>query len=159
MLHKLFSLTITFCLWQKLVYLKENRTETSFCDGNLFSEGNFFSDRNFFRTETCFCDINFFLWQKFDSVTASFSVIPTCFCDRNLPCKKNTFFEGILCMISRGKFPLEMGVSVISDNQNNHFVEPWADGIRQFCLVSFPPFLSHRCLDMEIMFMGLFRRV
>ena len=33
---------------------------------------------------------------------------------------------GFLCVNSQGKFPWEVGVSIISDNRDNNFVEPWA---------------------------------
>ena len=68
-------------------------------------------------TLTFFCEESLFLWPKVFVLQYLVCVTQTC-------CVKNTLSGGILYMISREKVSWEMGVSVFSDNQDNHFVEP-----------------------------------
>ena len=65
-------------------------------------------------TETSFCVLSvfLFLFQK------HFSLTGFCFW-------QNMHLFGFLCTNSQGKFLWEVGVSVISDNRDNNFVEPW----------------------------------
>ena len=113
-----------YFLWQKCVSLTETWTETCFCEGNVFSEGIFFSDRHLCLTKTCFCDINFFSVTEFCFCHRKFFCCSNLFLGQKLVLSKILFFGHFFYVISREKFPWEMGVSVILDNQDNHFVEP-----------------------------------
>ena len=109
--QKTFSVTETFFLRQKCVFLTETPTETCFCDGNLFPKGKFSFDRNLCLKETCFCVITFFLWRKLVSVTETFCVSMTSFCDINWFFQKHpfvviyTWFPG-KSFLEKWEFPL-----------------------------------------------------
>ena len=116
--QKTFSVTETFFLWQQCVSLTKTWTlvsvmETCFLKENFTLTEICVSKKLVSVTLTFFCEGNLFLSRKVTIIW---------FCDRNLFCQNYPFF--ILYVISREKFPWEMGVSVISDNQDNHFVEP-----------------------------------
>ena len=87
--------------------------ETLFCETTSFFDRNFFPWENLLSvTETSFCQTNYFLWHKLISDRnflwhEHYSVTNTCFWQN-----------------SKEKFSWEVGVSVISDNQDTHFVEP-----------------------------------
>ena len=131
-------------LWKKLLSLAEKKNSLKetffFCFRKVFSNEN--SDRNLFLwwklvfwrkivtdincglTETCFCDLNFF------------SVTDICFCHGQFFCHINfvlwqklvlskILFLGLSISDFKGFFFWEMGFSVISDYQDNHFVEAW----------------------------------
>ena len=129
-------------LVQKLVSMKETFcvTETCFCDGNLFLVTETFFLQIFFvcvnlvfcektkkkkinMTETFLCDRNLYQWKKFTSLTEPQTV--TFSCDRTFFFCQYWPFWGILYIISREKFPWEMGVSVILDTRDTHFGEPF----------------------------------
>ena len=81
-----------------------------------------FRDRNLFlwhkpfsATETFFCDRKLLLWHRLVSLTKQKFFLY--FCDRNI-------FFGFLPVNFSEKFLWEMGVSVISDNGDDNFVEP-----------------------------------
>ena len=99
-------------LWQKFVYvmeicfLKKFFSPSSICVQKKLVSGTF----TFSVKEIGFCH------RKFCVTITSFS-------DINWSSQKY-FFGGILYVISRKTFVWEMGVSVISGNKENHFVEP-----------------------------------
>ena len=86
-------------LWQKLLSVTVIIYVTYIICSHIIS---FLLKKLLSVAETCFCDRNLFLWQKLVSVT--------CF----------TFLRLVLST----KFLPDLGVSIISDNWDNNFVEP-----------------------------------
>ena len=62
--EKTFSLTETFFLWQ-MCFSDGILDRNLFLWWKLVFERKFFSDRLVLLKDTCFCDINFFLWRKY----------------------------------------------------------------------------------------------
>ena len=121
--NKFFDRNFFFLLWPKYISLTETRTELVSVMRTCILKEKIFSIRIFCLTETCVCDMNLFSLKEIFFLSQIFFCCSIFFLWPNLVLSKCPFWC-ILYMISREKFPWEIGVSVISDTRDTHFVEP-----------------------------------